>query len=114
MPMQQCAVAPPAGTGAGLGRCRVVMLDAPTAAARVVSESIHVAWSGRPGPVVIGLPEDVLTLSAGPSRTVRPLAVPRPRAAETELKELVRRFERARRPLVVVGGEERTAPDHRP
>ncbi|MFJ9590501.1 thiamine pyrophosphate-dependent enzyme [Streptomyces acidicola] len=88
---------------------KVVMLDDPAAAARVVSESIHVARSGRPGPVVIGLPEDVLTRPAGSSRTVRPLAVPRPRAAEAELKELVRRFERARRPLVVVGGEGWTA-----
>ncbi|MGW7540486.1 thiamine pyrophosphate-dependent enzyme [Streptomyces sp. NPDC054770] len=88
---------------------KVVMLDDPTAAARVVAESIHVARSGRPGPVVIGLPEDVLTLPAGPSRVVRPLAVPRPRAAEAELKELVRRFEHARRPLLVVGGEGWTA-----
>ncbi|MEV2213919.1 thiamine pyrophosphate-dependent enzyme [Streptomyces sp. NPDC050997] len=88
---------------------KVVMLDDPTAAARVVAESMHVARSGRPGPVVIGLPEDVLTLPAGPSGKVRPLAVPRPRAAEAELKELVRRFERARRPLVVVGGEGWTA-----
>jgi acetolactate synthase-1/2/3 large subunit len=88
---------------------KVVMLDDPTAAARVVAEGMHVARSGRPGPVVIGLPEDVLTLPAGPSGGVRPLAVPRPRAAEAELKELVRRFERARRPLVVVGGEGWTA-----
>lgn len=84
---------------------KVVMLDDPTAAARVVAESVHVARSGRPGPVVIGLPEDVLTLPAGTSRPVQPLAVPRPRAAEAELKQLVRRFEHARRPLIVVGGE---------
>ncbi|WP_406462881.1 thiamine pyrophosphate-binding protein [Streptomyces sp. NBC_01622] len=88
---------------------KVVMLDDPTAAARVVAESVHVARSGRQGPVVIGLPEDILTLPAGPSRPVQPLAVPRPRAAEAELKELVRRFEHARRPLVVVGGEGWTA-----
>ena len=84
---------------------KVVMLDDPTSAARVVAESVHVARSGRPGPVVIGLPEDILTLPAGTSRPVQPLAVPRPRAAEAELKELVRRFEHARRPLIVVGGE---------
>ncbi|WP_405987958.1 thiamine pyrophosphate-dependent enzyme [Streptomyces sp. NBC_00986] len=88
---------------------KVVMLDDPTAAARVVAESVHVARSGRPGPVVIGLPEDVLTLPAGTSRPVQPLAVPTPRAAEAELKELVRRFEHARRPLIVVGGEGWTA-----
>jgi acetolactate synthase-1/2/3 large subunit len=88
---------------------KVVMLDDPTAAARVVAESVHVARSGRPGPVVIGLPEDVLTLPAGTSRPVQPLAVPRPRAAEAELKELVSRLEHARRPLIVVGGEGWTA-----
>ncbi|MFI9761284.1 thiamine pyrophosphate-dependent enzyme [Streptomyces sp. NPDC051963] len=88
---------------------KVVTLDDPTAAARVVAESVHVARSGRPGPVVIGIPEDVLTLPAGSTGGVRPLAVPRPRAAEAELKELVRRFEHARRPLVVVGGEGWTA-----
>ncbi|WP_051801232.1 thiamine pyrophosphate-dependent enzyme [Streptomyces sp. NRRL F-525] len=88
---------------------KVVMLDDPTSAARVVAESVHVARSGRPGPVVIGLPEDVLTLPAGTARSVEPLAVPRPRAAEAELKELVRRLEHARRPLIVVGGEGWTA-----
>ncbi|MFI9630573.1 thiamine pyrophosphate-dependent enzyme [Streptomyces sp. NPDC052042] len=88
---------------------KVVTLDDPASAARVVAESVHVARSGRPGPVVIGLPEDVLTRSAGPTLAVRPLAVPRPRAAEVELKELVGRLERARRPLVVVGGEGWTA-----
>ncbi|MFH8572889.1 thiamine pyrophosphate-dependent enzyme [Streptomyces sp. NPDC017993] len=84
---------------------KVVVLDDPAAAARVVSESIHTARSGRPGPVVIGLPEDILTRSAGTARSVAPIAVPRPRAAESELKELTGRLERAHRPLVVVGGE---------
>lgn len=93
-----------AGWFAGTAK-KVVTLDDPLAAARVVSEAVHLARSGRPGPVVIGLPEDVLTWSAGHSGTVRPLAVPRPRAAAAELTELARRLERARRPLVVAGGE---------
>ncbi|MFE6623734.1 thiamine pyrophosphate-dependent enzyme [Streptomyces sp. NPDC057740] len=88
---------------------KVVTLDDPTAAARVVSESVHLARSGRPGPVVIGLPEDVLTRPAGPSQPLRPLALPGPRPAATELAELTGRLERARRPLVVVGGEGWTA-----
>ncbi|MDQ8702532.1 thiamine pyrophosphate-binding protein [Streptomyces sp. LHD-70] len=88
---------------------KVVMLDDPAAASRVVAESVHTACSGRPGPVVIGLPEDVLTQPTGTSRTVQPLEVPRPRVAEADVKELVHRLERAKRPLVVVGGEGWTA-----
>ncbi|MFJ2211608.1 thiamine pyrophosphate-dependent enzyme [Streptomyces sp. NPDC101062] len=88
---------------------KVVTLDDPTAAARVVAECLHTARSGRPGPVVIGLPEDVLARSAGTARTVAPLPVARPYVSEPQLKELAGRIERARRPLVVVGGEGWTA-----
>ncbi|WP_405850659.1 thiamine pyrophosphate-binding protein [Streptomyces niveus] len=88
---------------------RVVTLDDPTAAARVVAECLHTARSGRPGPVVIGLPEDVLARTAGASRTVEPLRVARPHASDSQLKELAGRIEGARRPLVVVGGEGWTA-----
>ncbi|MFJ1749387.1 thiamine pyrophosphate-dependent enzyme [Streptomyces sp. NPDC088116] len=84
---------------------KVVTLDDPTAAARVVADALHTARSGRPGPVVIGLPEDVLTHPAGTSGTVEPLSLARPRASESALKEVAGRVERARRPLIVVGGE---------
>lgn len=83
----------------------VVTLDDPTSAARVVAESMRIARSGRPGPVVIGLPEDVIRLSAGgadvvdaaPSRPVEPSA--------SAIAELDDRLARAERPLVIVGGE---------
>ena len=39
---------------------KVVTLDDAASAARVVDDAIFTALSGRPGPVVIGLPEDVL------------------------------------------------------
>ncbi|MFJ5223301.1 thiamine pyrophosphate-dependent enzyme [Streptomyces sp. NPDC088400] len=88
---------------------KVVTLDDPAAAARVVADALHTARSGRPGPVVIGLPEDVLTYPAGTSGTVEPLSLARPRASESALKEVAGRVERARRPLIVVGGEGWTA-----
>jgi acetolactate synthase I/II/III large subunit len=88
---------------------KVVTLDDPAAAARVVAECVHTARSGRPGPVVIGLPEDVLSRPAGTSRTVEPLPVARPYATGSQLRELADRIGRARRPLIVVGGEGWTA-----
>ena len=60
---------------------KVVTLDDAASAARVVDDAIFTALSGRPGPVVIGLPEDVLvhaidsghrgTPHRGPDRTCR-------------------------------------------
>ncbi|MFE5844298.1 thiamine pyrophosphate-dependent enzyme [Streptomyces niveus] len=89
---------------------KVVTLDDPAAATRVVAECVHIARSGRPGPVVIGLPEDVLTRDPGAGAgTVDPLCVARPRVSGAQLAELGERLGRARRPLFVVGGEGWTA-----
>ena len=75
-------------------------------AARVpeyVSRAFHMALSGRPGPVVLAVPEDVLTEAAiaedvGPAQA--PVAHPDP-AAMARLRELLAR---ARKPLMIVGG----------
>ena len=83
----------------------VTTLDDPTSAARVVAEAMHIARSGRPGPVVIGLPEDVIRLSAGSATTVEPIRPRVPAAGAAAIAELVDRLERAARPLIVVGGE---------
>ncbi|WP_435607561.1 thiamine pyrophosphate-binding protein [Pseudomonas knackmussii] len=69
----------------------------------VVAQAFAVAQSGRPGPVVIGLPEEVLFGSA----QVADVAAPRipqvapPAAALHELRSLL---SRARKPLLIVGG----------
>lgn len=69
----------------------------------IVAKAFSIALSGRPGPVVISLPEDVLFGSglcadAPPVRVA--YAAPDP-AAMGELRELLRA---ARQPLVVLGG----------
>ncbi|AUT64008.1 thiamine pyrophosphate-binding protein [Paraburkholderia terrae] len=69
----------------------------------IMAKAFSIAISGRPGPVVIALPEDVLFGSA----TVADAPVARvvqaaPSAAA--LGELRARLERASRPLVIVGG----------
>ena len=83
---------------------KVVTLDDAASAARVVDDAIFTALSGRPGPVVIGLPEDVL-VHAIESGTVEPRIVSRPAPAAPALAELETRLAAASKPLIVVGGE---------
>ncbi|GAA3274011.1 thiamine pyrophosphate-dependent enzyme [Paenarthrobacter aurescens] len=83
---------------------KVVTLDDAASAARVVDDAIFTALSGRPGPVVIGLPEDVL-VHVVENATVEPRKVARPEPAAADLSGLTQKLEKARKPLIVVGGE---------
>ncbi|WP_017589766.1 thiamine pyrophosphate-dependent enzyme [Nocardiopsis ganjiahuensis] len=84
---------------------RVVTLDDPASAARVVSEAVHTARSGRPGPVVIGLPEDVIRVRVPGSSVVEPRVATTGRPSAEAVADVVARVDRAERPVVVVGGE---------
>ena len=83
---------------------KVVVLDDPDTAAELVDDALFTAASGRPGPVVIGLPEDVLThLTERDVVPPRKAASPAPGAAQlAELEELL---DTAERPLFVLGGD---------
>ena len=68
-----------------------------------VARAWHTALSGRPGPVVLGLPEDVLSARASVA-DVRPAPVATP-APDGEVMALVQAaLERASRPLALIGG----------
>lgn len=88
---------------------KVVTLDDAASAARVVDDAIFTALSGRPGPVVIGLPEDVLVhaIEPGPAKscTVEPRTVARPEPSAADLAGLEAKLAAAKKPLIVVGGE---------
>lgn len=74
-----------------------------------VSHAFHVAQTGRPGPVVLALPEDMLS---GPT-TARPTAgatLPSGAAADADIAAVVARLSRARRPMVIAGGASWSAP----
>ena len=63
----------------------------------------RLAMSGRPGPVVLALPEDVLSGTAAVADA--PRAIPTPAAADpTQVAEVLARLAAARSPLVLVGG----------
>ena len=75
--------------------------------ARVVHEAFYVARSGRPGPVVIDLPKDVVIAPApyvsapdSPHRSYRPASVPDPSAIAAAIALL----KGARRPVIYSGG----------
>jgi acetolactate synthase-1/2/3 large subunit len=68
-----------------------------------VSRAFRVAVSGRPGPVVIGLPENVLSAKTS-APTIAPQTLAGAAPAARDMSELAQRLGAAERPLVVVGG----------
>lgn len=69
-----------------------------------MARAFSCAMSGRPGPVVLALPEDVLSASA-------PVAAPEPSVVSagfpgaTQMSAVAAELTRSRRPLMIVGGE---------
>jgi acetolactate synthase I/II/III large subunit len=87
----------------------VTQIDMTERVPELLNQAFQVATSGRPGPVVVALPEDMLRETAavapsGPYRAVRA----HPGAAD--LAELRRLLAAAARPLVLVGGSGWTDP----
>ncbi len=68
-----------------------------------VSRAYHTAMNGRPGPVVLGLPEDMLSAAAeaGDAKPAR-FAVPSP--SQDDEAQLIAALGKAKKPLVIVGG----------
>jgi acetolactate synthase-1/2/3 large subunit len=81
----------------------VVQIDDPARLPELVSRAFHVATSGRPGPVVIALPEDMLTEAAQVADAL-PYAVAETYPGPAALAELQQRLSQAKRPVVILGG----------
>ncbi|HEY8553764.1 MAG TPA: thiamine pyrophosphate-binding protein, partial [Burkholderiales bacterium] len=74
----------------------------------LLSRAVATALSGRQGPVVIGLPEDLLYERVAPVDAA-PVAVARSYPAPADVERLQRMLERAKRPLAIFGGSGWTA-----
>lgn len=80
-----------------------VEIDEAARIPELVSRAFHVATSGRPGPVVIGLPEDMLreTAAVPDAPAFRPVET---HPGLTLMADLQKRLWAAERPFVIVGG----------
>ncbi len=84
-------------------------VSAPERLVEAVWRAAHVAMSGRPGPVVLSLPEDVLSAAVDEEMVARarrlpPVRAPQPAPEGQVMARVAQRLAEARRPLVIVGG----------
>lgn len=68
-----------------------------------VSRAFHTAVAGRPGPVVLALPEDTLFSEAAVADAPKHNTV-RPAPSPADMSEVKRLLEKAQRPFVLLGG----------
>ena len=83
---------------------KVLILDDPDSAARIVADALHTAASGRPGPVIVGLPEETL-LEQTTSQPVAPRPRPAPAPTPEDVAALESAVASAQKPLLIVGGQ---------
>ena len=69
----------------------------------LIARAFAVAQSGRPGPVVVALPEDVLDIPTASVAGPR-VRIPRPAPPAEAIAEAVRMLAAARAPLILAGG----------
>jgi acetolactate synthase I/II/III large subunit len=77
--------------------------------AEFVARGLRIATSGRPGPVMLALPADVLGEQVSDDPEARVPAPPRTAPAWEEVHTVARRLSGARRPVVIAGGGARSA-----
>lgn len=70
----------------------------------VLSRAWALATSGRPGPVVIALPEDMLRDTTDVAPLTGPARIAEPAADDTAMREALGLLSKAKRPLILIGG----------
>jgi acetolactate synthase I/II/III large subunit len=82
----------------------VAQIDDPARIPELVARAFRVATAGRPGPVVLALPEDVLTAGSDVG-DASPYAPAQAGPSPADLDAMRRLLAAAERPLVIVGGQ---------
>ena len=72
--------------------------------AEIIRRAWSLAISGRPGPVVIALPEDILTQSADMKIPTTRILAPKSAAVAADLAQLAEKLQTAQRPVILAGG----------
>ncbi|MBN9477520.1 MAG: thiamine pyrophosphate-binding protein [Burkholderiales bacterium] len=88
----------------------VVEIDDARRIPELVSRAFHVATSGRPGPVVVALPEDMLAETVDVPDAL-PYQVTETHPAPEQIGQLRTLLASARRPLAILGGSRWSAAD---
>ncbi|SIT32679.1 thiamine pyrophosphate-binding protein [Achromobacter sp. MFA1 R4] len=81
----------------------VAQIDSPARVTEYMNRAFSVATSGRPGPVVLALPEDMLT-DVAPALPCGSIQVPQAYPAPEALADMRALLAGAQRPLMIVGG----------
>ena len=81
----------------------VTQIDMAERVPELLNQAFQVATSGRPGPVVVALPEDMLRERAA-AAVVGPYRAVRAHPGAADLAEMRRLLGRAERPIMLVGG----------
>ena len=81
----------------------VAEIDSPDRITEMVSRAWSVATSGRPGPVVLVLPEDTLSGTAS-STKIKPFEVLETYPSSADLQHLANLLEQANKPIIIMGG----------
>ena len=87
---------------------QVFVLDDPTRASSVVAEAFFQAKQGRPGPVVVALPEDILHLPFD-GEILQPRPLSEGGLSPSDLQVLSSELNAATKPLIFAGGARWTA-----
>ncbi len=81
-----------------------ITVHRPDRLAELVARGLRIATSGRPGPVMLALPADILGEEVPDAGTWSPPSPPRPVPGPDDAGFVARRLSEARRPVVVAGG----------
>ena len=82
----------------------VAQIDRADRVQEYVSHAFHLAMSGRPGPVVLALPEDMLATTARAAPQTRRYQVVQASPSAQDMERLRALLGRAKRPLMLLGG----------
>src|SRR5260221_61353 len=81
----------------------VAQIDDPARLPEYLNQAFQVATSGRPGPVVLAIPEDMLREVASVT-DAKPYRATQAAPGTADLERLTERLKRAERPFMIVGG----------